>query len=184
MFFDLNPIKLLVLAVLALIVFGPDRLPAMAAQAGRLLREARKYLDGAKAELSDSLGPEFSNFDVADLNPKHFVRKHLVEEITGDGVITGAFTGARDSFNGVRDDFRNAGTNGTSGRARDGNPAHHSGTGLNGSAGVNGSAAQNGSAGLNGAAAADDAPASLATLPPPAGGLAAGERPPYDLEAT
>src|SRR5215475_9256697 len=67
----------------------------MAAQAGRALREVRKYLDGAKSELRENLGPEFSQFDFADLNPKQFVRKHLVDEITGDGVIGTAVSDVR-----------------------------------------------------------------------------------------
>jgi sec-independent protein translocase protein TatB len=95
------PIKLLVLGVITLIVFGPDRLPAMAAQAGRALRELRKMLDGAKSELQENLGPEFSQFDLADLNPRHFVRKHVIEEITGDGVIRNAFTDVRSAANGA-----------------------------------------------------------------------------------
>ena len=87
---DLNFTKLLVLGVLALLIFGPDRLPGMAAQAGRALRELRRMAEGAKSELQENLGPEFSNFDIADLNPRHFVRKHLVDEITSDGVLFGA----------------------------------------------------------------------------------------------
>jgi Sec-independent protein translocase protein TatA len=35
-----------VLLVLALFVFGPERLPGMAADAGRTLRRARGYLKG------------------------------------------------------------------------------------------------------------------------------------------
>jgi sec-independent protein translocase protein TatB len=100
-FLDLNFTKLLVLAVIALIVFGPDRLPAMAAQAGRALRELRKVLDGAKSELQENLGPEFSQLDIADLNPKRFVRKHLIDEITGDGVISNAIADIRESGNGA-----------------------------------------------------------------------------------
>jgi sec-independent protein translocase protein TatB len=92
-FLDLSFFKLLVLGVLALIIFGPERLPGMAAQAGRLLRELRRMADGAKSELQDSLGPEFTqfsqNFDVADLNPKHFVRKHVMNELTGEGGLLG-----------------------------------------------------------------------------------------------
>lgn len=101
MFLDLNFTKLLVLGVIALIVFGPDRLPAVAAQAGRALRELRKLLDGAKSELQENLGPEFSQLDLADLNPKHFVRKHLIEEITGDGVIPNAIADVRSAGNGT-----------------------------------------------------------------------------------
>jgi len=99
-FLDLNFTKLLVLGVIALIVFGPERLPAMAAQAGRALRELRRLLDGAKSELRENLGPELSQFDIADLNPRHFVRKHLIEEVTGDGVIGNAFADVRNAANG------------------------------------------------------------------------------------
>jgi sec-independent protein translocase protein TatB len=95
-FLDLSVFKLLVLGVLALVIFGPDRLPGMAAQAGRALREIRKMAEGAKSELQDSLGPEFSQFDLAELNPKYFVKKHLLDELNGDGgaVVGGAVMGS------------------------------------------------------------------------------------------
>jgi sec-independent protein translocase protein TatB len=75
--FDLSLPKLLILAVLALVVFGPNELPKMAAQAGRLLRELRRIAEGAKADLREGLGPEFADFDIDDLNPRRFVQKHL-----------------------------------------------------------------------------------------------------------
>jgi sec-independent protein translocase protein TatB len=97
---DLNFTKLLVLAVIALVVFGPDRLPGLAAQAGRALRELRRMAEGAKSELQENLGPEFSQFsnlDLADLNPKTFMRKHLVNELTGEGSLLGSDNGANGS---------------------------------------------------------------------------------------
>jgi sec-independent protein translocase protein TatB len=109
---DLNFTKLLVLAVIALIIFGPDRLPTMAAQAGRALRELRRLLDGAKSELQENLPPEFSQFDITDLNPKTFVRKHLMDEITGDGVLVNAFNDVRTAATGAI-----KGSNGTNGAA-------------------------------------------------------------------
>ena len=78
--FDLSVTKILVLAVIALIVFGPNELPKVAAQAGRMLRDLRKIAEGAKADLREGLGPEFQEFDFDDLNPKTFVRKHLFDE--------------------------------------------------------------------------------------------------------
>ena len=81
---DLSLPKLLVLAVLALIIFGPDQLPKMASQAGRALRELRRLADGAKADLQEGLGPEFGDFDINDLNPKNFVRKHLLDDLNDD----------------------------------------------------------------------------------------------------
>lgn len=77
--FDLSITKLLVLGVIAVIVFGPDQLPRLAMQAGRALRELRRIADGAKNDLREGLGPEFGDFDIADLNPRQFVRKHLLE---------------------------------------------------------------------------------------------------------
>jgi sec-independent protein translocase protein TatB len=78
--FDLSLTKLLVLAVIALVVFGPHELPKIAAQAGRALRDLRRIAEGAKADLKEGLGPEFQDFDFDDLNPRRFVQKHLLDE--------------------------------------------------------------------------------------------------------
>jgi sec-independent protein translocase protein TatB len=78
--FDLSITKLLVLAVIAVVVFGPDQLPKVAAQAGQTLRNLRRMAELAKNDLREGLGPEFSDFDFADLDPRHLVRKHLLEE--------------------------------------------------------------------------------------------------------
>lgn len=83
--FDLSLTKLLVLAVLALIIFGPDQLPKVASQAGRALRDLRRIAESAKADLQEGLGPEFRDFDINDLHPKNFVRKHLWDEFDGNG---------------------------------------------------------------------------------------------------
>jgi sec-independent protein translocase protein TatB len=88
-FFDLSIGKILVLAVIALVVFGPDQLPKMAAQAGRTLRELRRMADGATKDLREGLGPEFSDFDVRDLHPGNFVRKHLFDDLDSDGASPG-----------------------------------------------------------------------------------------------
>ena len=78
--FDLSFFKIAVLAVIALVVFGPDQLPKLAAQAGRALRDVRRMAENARADLQEHLGPEFSEFDLNELNPKYFVRKHLLDE--------------------------------------------------------------------------------------------------------
>jgi sec-independent protein translocase protein TatB len=82
--FDLSISKLLVLAVIALVVFGPKELPKVAAQAGRALRDLRRIAEGAKNDLREGLGPEFADFEIEDLNPKRFVQKHLFDEFNGD----------------------------------------------------------------------------------------------------
>ena len=82
--FDLSFFKIAVLAVIALVVFGPDQLPRLAAQAGRALRDVRRLAENARADLQEHLGPEFSEFDLNDLNPKYFVRKHLLDEANAE----------------------------------------------------------------------------------------------------
>jgi sec-independent protein translocase protein TatB len=102
--FDLSITKLLVLAVIALVVFGPKELPRIAAQAGRALRDLRRIADNAKADLKEGLGPEFADFDIDDLNPKRFVQKHLFDELDTPAVpataATAVVNGSTPSANG------------------------------------------------------------------------------------
>jgi sec-independent protein translocase protein TatB len=85
--FDLSLTKIAVLLVIAIVIFGPDQLPKVAAQAGRTLRELRRMADGARRDLTEGLGPEFAEFDLADLNPRTFVRKHLLDEFESDPAV-------------------------------------------------------------------------------------------------
>jgi sec-independent protein translocase protein TatB len=80
-FGNLGWLEIGMLLVVALLVFGPDKLPAVARDAGRMLRELRKMAQGARTQLKSELGPEFADFDFDSLNPRTFVRKHLLEDI-------------------------------------------------------------------------------------------------------
>jgi sec-independent protein translocase protein TatB len=79
--FDLSIPKLLVLAVIALVIFGPSELPKIASQVGRALRDLRRIAEGAKNDLREGLGPEFADFEIEDLNPKRFVQTHLFDDL-------------------------------------------------------------------------------------------------------
>jgi sec-independent protein translocase protein TatB len=82
--FDLSIPKLLILAVIALVIFGPNELPKIAAQAGRALRDLRQIAESAKNDLREGLGPELADFEIEDLNPKRLVHKHLVGDPNAD----------------------------------------------------------------------------------------------------
>jgi len=71
--------ELAVIAFIAVVVMGPDRLPDLARQAGRFLRQARMMANTARDELRGELGPEFSDLELRDLDPRTVVRKHIVE---------------------------------------------------------------------------------------------------------
>jgi len=76
--------EIALLAVVALVVFGPERLPGFAKDAARLLRQARQTAQGARNQLKSELGPEFADLDLDSLNPRTFVRKHLFEDLDDD----------------------------------------------------------------------------------------------------
>ena len=80
MFENLGWGEIAVLLVLALFVFGPDRLPGIAADAGRSLRKVRLYVKGMTEDLKTELGPELGDVDLASLHPRTFVQKHLFSD--------------------------------------------------------------------------------------------------------
>jgi sec-independent protein translocase protein TatB len=82
MFGSLGWGEVLALIVIALFVFGPDKLPRVARDAGRMLRQLREMANGARTQLKSELGPEFADLDFDSLNPRTFVRKHLFEDGT------------------------------------------------------------------------------------------------------
>ncbi len=86
--FDLSISKLFILAVIALVIFGPNELPRIASQAGKALRDLRRIAEGAKNDLREGLGPEFADFEIEDLHPKRFVQKHLLDDLNGDAKAT------------------------------------------------------------------------------------------------
>lgn len=78
--FDIGIEKLALLLVLALVIFGPDQLPRMAGQAARTLRRLRDLASGAADELKAGLGPEYADLDIADLDPRRFLTRHLLAD--------------------------------------------------------------------------------------------------------
>lgn len=79
MFFDIGPLELVVLIILAVLVFGPEKLPKVIQDAAAFIRKVRQFSDSAKNDIRAELGPEFKDFEFEDLNPKNFARKHLLD---------------------------------------------------------------------------------------------------------
>lgn len=71
--------ELAVIIVVAVIVFGPDRLPEFARQAGRMIRQLRRFANSARDDIRNELGPEFAEFELTDLDPRTALRKHVLE---------------------------------------------------------------------------------------------------------
>ncbi|GAA2452444.1 sec-independent translocase [Streptomyces lavendulocolor] len=79
MFNDIGALELVVLVVLAVLVFGPDKLPKVIQDVSGFIRKIRDFSENAKHDIRSELGPEFKDFEFEDLNPKTFIRKQLTE---------------------------------------------------------------------------------------------------------
>ena len=112
---DINAPEFLLLLVLAVILFGPERLPDLARKAARVVRYVRTVAGSAQQQLSRELGPGYEDLDLRDLNPRTFVQKHLLDdvdpiiadvkkEITDvGGTVTGTSSDIADAIAGAKD---------------------------------------------------------------------------------
>jgi sec-independent protein translocase protein TatB len=71
--------EIAVIAFVAVLVFGPDKLPDLARQAARFMKVAGRMARDARDELRTELGPEYSDLELRDLDPRQIVRKHISE---------------------------------------------------------------------------------------------------------
>ncbi|MBQ0846666.1 Sec-independent protein translocase subunit TatB [Streptomyces sp. BH-SS-21] len=91
MFNDIGPLELVTIVVLAVLVFGPEKLPKMIQDVTRTIRKIREFSESAKADIREELGPEFKDFEFEDLNPKTFIRKQLDNDELGLKEIRNGF---------------------------------------------------------------------------------------------
>ncbi|NED31386.1 sec-independent translocase [Streptomyces sp. SID8499] len=91
MFNDIGLPELATIIVLAMLVFGPDKLPKVIQDVIRTIRKIREFSESAKQDIRQELGPEFKDFEFEDLNPKTFLRKQLETDDLGLKEIRNGF---------------------------------------------------------------------------------------------
>lgn len=84
MFFDIGAGEILGLAIIAMFLVGPERLPKLASEAAKMVKKIRVISQNATAELRENLGPGFENLQPADLNPKTFLKKQLTDALDAE----------------------------------------------------------------------------------------------------
>jgi len=84
MFFDFGAGELIGLAILAMILIGPERLPNFAVDAAKFVKRIREMASKATEELKENLGPGFEDLKPTDLNPKSFIKKQLSNVLDDD----------------------------------------------------------------------------------------------------
>ena len=75
--------EIVVLALAALFIFGPERLPSLAKDAASGLRKARSAITGMRQQVNETLGedlPELRDLDLRKYHPKTFIRSQLFED--------------------------------------------------------------------------------------------------------
>ncbi len=93
--FDIGLSELAVIAFIAVLVFGPDKLPELARQAGQLVRKLRTFANNARDELRSELGPEYADLELSDLDPRVIVRKHIAEALADEDEVDPGVDGDR-----------------------------------------------------------------------------------------
>lgn len=88
--------ELAVILVVAIVVFGPDRLPEFGRQAGRMVRHLRTFAQGAQDQLRKELGPEYADLKLTDLDPRQAIRRHILEAMEDDDEVAAPALSAPD----------------------------------------------------------------------------------------
>ncbi len=69
-----------VIGVVAMLVFGPERLPDLAKQAGGFLRTVRQMAENAKNDLGREIGHDLTSVKLRELDPREAIRRTLLDE--------------------------------------------------------------------------------------------------------
>jgi sec-independent protein translocase protein TatB len=94
--------EFIVIILVGLFIFGPDRLPKAISDGVRMLRQVRQMARNATGDLSKELG---TDIQLEDLHPKTFLRKHLLSE-EDEAALRKPLQGIYDDVRGVADQVK------------------------------------------------------------------------------
>ena len=94
--------EFVVIILIGLFIFGPDRLPKAIADGVKMLRQLRQMARNATGDLSRELG---TDIQLEDLHPKTFLRKHLLSE-EDEAALRKPLQGIYDDVRGVADQVK------------------------------------------------------------------------------
>ena len=89
--------EILVIALAALFIFGPERLPGLAKDAAAGLKKVREAITGVREQMNDSLGDDLSELHDLDLrkyHPRTFIREQLFGDDDDQPIGLGNGTGS------------------------------------------------------------------------------------------
>ncbi|MEV8513265.1 Sec-independent protein translocase subunit TatB [Dactylosporangium sp. NPDC051484] len=99
---NINGWEIIVIILVGLFIFGPDRLPKAINDGMKMLRQVRQMARNATGDLSKELG---TDIQLEDLHPKTFLRKHLLSE-EDEAALRKPLQGIYDDVRGVADQVK------------------------------------------------------------------------------
>jgi Sec-independent protein translocase protein TatA len=84
--FGLTFPKLALIGIIAVVIIGPERLPAFAARLASFVKMIRTLADTARERVKEEMGPEFDDVDWTKLDPRQYDPRRIIREaLLGDG---------------------------------------------------------------------------------------------------
>ncbi|WP_236124032.1 twin-arginine translocase TatA/TatE family subunit [Microbacterium sp. KUDC0406] len=78
--FGLTFEKLLLIGVVAVLIVGPERLPALAEKFAKFVRQAGEYIRDTKGRMREEMGPEIDDIDWRKLDPRQYDPRRIIRE--------------------------------------------------------------------------------------------------------
>jgi sec-independent protein translocase protein TatB len=82
--------KLLIIAVIAVFLIGPTKLPAAAARLGQWVRRLRAMADSTTDRIRQEVGPEFDDIDWKRLDPRQYDPRQIIRRALEEPTIVAA----------------------------------------------------------------------------------------------
>lgn len=73
--------ELAVIAFFGVVLLGPDKLPGFAKQLAQGIKTAKRMGDSVRDDLRTSLGDDYADLELRDLNPRELVRRQVREAL-------------------------------------------------------------------------------------------------------
>ncbi|KZE91272.1 translocase [Microbacterium sp. TNHR37B] len=80
MFFGIDMEKIVIIAVVAALLLGPEKLPHYAELLAKFTVRARDWLNGARSRVRDEMGEDFDEIEWRKLDPRQYDPRRIIRD--------------------------------------------------------------------------------------------------------
>ena len=84
--FGISGSEFLVIVLVAVVVVGPQRLPEYTRKLTQMVRQLRVFLDNARSQIAEEVGPEMADLDLSSLDPRQYDPRKIVRDALGEDI--------------------------------------------------------------------------------------------------